>query len=368
MPLVVHVVGAAPTFVKVAPLVRALASSGVAQELWQTGPGDDPLLSPTLLSDLKLPTPTVNIDLEPGAGAEEGAPALRAFDRALARLPRPDFVVLPGDGSPFLAAARAARAREIPVAHLEAGLRSHDPTDPAERARVLVDQNSSLLFTATVDGDENLLGEGFARSAVALVGSTLVDSLLAALPVSRERAVPDQLGLEGGNYALLTLRQDATLDDPEALGRVLAAVAKIADRLPVVFLVDPRSVGRLGAQALAPSLAALKLMRPLGFLDFVSLLAAARLVLTDSGELQDEATALGIPCLTLRESTERAVTLREGTNVLVGTDPARILAAARRALDRLPRGEGPDLWDGSAGRRAAAALLDRAGSAASKAG
>ncbi len=359
MPLVVHVVGARPNFMKVAPVMRALAARGIAQRLVHTGQHYDARMSEVFFHDLALPQPDVHLGVGSGSHAEQTAKVMLAFERTLAELPRPDWVLVPGDVNSTLAAALVASKLGLAVAHLEAGLRSHDRAMPEELNRIATDHLSSLLLTPSPDADANLAREGIPAERIERVGNVMIDSLLAALPLARERAVPEQLGFAQGTYAVLTLHRPSNVDHPATLGGILGALSELARELPVVFPVHPRTRARLAAPELARAADALRLQEPLGYADFLSLLLGARLVLTDSGGLQEETTALGIPCLTLRETTERPITIREGTNALVGTDPARILEAAARALRGGVRGRCPDLWDGRAGERVAKALLAR---------
>ena len=359
MPLVVHVVGARPNFMKVAPAMRALAQRGVAQKLVHTGQHYDERMSDVFFEDLSLPTPDFHLGVGSGSHAQQTAKVMLAFEETLSQLPRPDWVVVPGDVNSTLATALVAAKLGLRVAHLEAGLRSRDRRMPEELNRILTDHLSDLLLTPSPDADENLAREGIPPERVVRVGNVMIDSLLAALPLARERAVPEQLGLEDGGYAVVTLHRPSNVDDPATLGRILGALRDLARELPVVFPVHPRTRSRLASPELAAAAAALRLEEPFGYVDFLSLLAAARLVLTDSGGLQEESTVLGIPCLTLRETTERPITVSEGTNAVVGTEPARILDAARKALRGAYRRGCPELWDGRAGERVAKALVER---------
>ncbi len=357
MPLVLHVVGARPNFMKVAPVMRALAARGADQRLVHTGQHYDARMSDVFFEDLGLPAPDVHLGVGSGSHAEQTAKVMLAFDAALDDGPTPDWVLVPGDVNSTLAAALVAAKRGLRVAHLEAGLRSGDRSMPEELNRIATDHLADLLLTPSADADANLAREGLPPERVVRVGNVMIDSLLHALPRARARGVPERLALPPGGYALLTLHRPSNVDDPARLERLLGAVARLSERLPVVFPVHPRTRSRLQAPGTAGLAGALTLLEPLGYLDFLSLLAGARLVLTDSGGLQEETTALGIACLTLRESTERPITVKEGTNVVVGTDPARIASEAARALGQAPAPRCPALWDGRAGERVAEALL-----------
>jgi UDP-N-acetylglucosamine 2-epimerase (non-hydrolysing) len=361
MPLVVHVVGARPNFVKIAPVVRALAARGTEQRLVHTGQHDDPRMSDVFFRDLGLREPEAHLGVGSGSHAEQTARVMLALEEALSGMPAPDWVLVPGDVNSTLAAALVAAKRGLRVAHLEAGLRGGERGMPEELNRIATDHVSDLLLTPSSDADANLAREGIPPGRIALVGNVMIDSLLAALPRARERAVPEQLGLEPGGYAIATLHRPSNVDDPATLARLLSAMARLARELPVVFAVHPRTRARLASPELAAAASALRIEEPFGYLDFVSLLCGARLVLTDSGGLQEETTALGIPCLTLRESTERPITVTEGTNQVAGTDPERIRDGALRALHVPTPPRCPELWDGRAGPRVADALLARCG-------
>lgn len=357
---VLHVVGARPNFMKVAPLMEALARRGASQRLVHTGQHFDERMSGVFFAELGLPRPDVDLGVGPGGHGEQTGRVLIALEAwLLARTPRPDLVIVPGDVNSTLAAGLAAAKLGIPVAHLEAGLRSFDRRMPEEVNRVAVDHLSDLLLTPSADADENLLREGIPSSRIARVGNLMIDTLHKHLPAARALGVPRALGLEPGGYAVVTLHRPSNVDGSPALSRLVGALSELGRTLPVVFPVHPRTRARLAASGLAGAARGLRLVEPLGYLEFLSLTSAARLVLTDSGGLQEEATALGVPCLTLRENTERPVTVAEGTNQVVGTDPDRILAAARSVLSAPPGpGRVPALWDGHAAGRAAEAICE----------
>lgn len=340
--------------------MAALARRGAAQRLVHTGQHFDARMSAVFFEELGLPRPDFDLGVGSGTHAEQTAKVMLALERTLAALPeRPAAVVVPGDVNSTVASALVAAKLGIPVVHVEAGLRSFDRTMPEELNRVVTDQLSDLLLTPSADADENLRREGVPAARVVRIGNVMIDTLLANLPRARALGVPAAMGLAPGGYAVATLHRPSNVDDAAALARMLAALARVAERLPVVFPVHPRTRARLEGGA-ARHAAALRTTEPLGYLEFLSLTSAARLVLTDSGGLQEEATALDVPCLTLRENTERPVTVDEGTNEVVGTDPDRIAAAAARVLDGgAKRGRRPALWDGRAGERAADAICAR---------
>lgn len=356
--LVLHVVGARPNFMKVSPLVTALARRGTPQRLVHTGQHFDERMSGIFFEELALPRPDADLGVGSGPHGEQTARVMIALERFLSELrPRPALVVVPGDVNSTVAAALVAAKMGLPIAHLEAGLRSFDRTMPEEVNRVVTDHLSDLLLVPSPDAVANLRREGIDGDRVSLVGNLMIDTLHAQLPRARELGVPLALGLEPGRYALVTLHRPSNVDEPATLARLLAALARIQRELPVVFPVHPRTRARLALPALADLAAPLRLVEPLGYLEFLSLSSAARLILTDSGGLQEEATALGVPCLTLRENTERPVTVTEGTNEVVGTDPERIVRAALAALHEPRAPRCPPLWDGKAGERAADAAL-----------
>jgi UDP-N-acetylglucosamine 2-epimerase (non-hydrolysing) len=369
---IVHVVGARPNFMKVAPVMRALAAIGAEQRLVHTGQHYDERMSDVFFEDLGLPEPDVHLGVGSGSHADQTARVMLALEKVLLGQPRrPDFVLVPGDVNSTLAAALVAAKMGIPVAHLEAGLRSWDRAMPEEVNRVVADHLADLLLTPTADADENLLHEGIPPERIVRVGNVMIDPLLAHLGEARARRACERFGLREGGYAVATLHRQSNVDDPASLARLVSALAEVARELPVLFPLHPRTRGRLAGSVAADRAAALVLCEPLGYLDFLSVTSGARLVLTDSGGLQEETTVLGIPCLTLRENTERPITVSEGTNTVVGTDPARIVAEARAALRTGgKRGRQPELWDGRTGERVAEALRRavvaraRAGSAA----
>ncbi len=356
---ILHVVGARPNFMKIAPLMAALAERGAPQRLLHTGQHFDDRMSGVFFEELGLPRPDVYLGVGSGSHGEQTGRTMIALERALLDMsPRPAMVVVPGDVNSTVAAALVAAKLRIPVAHVEAGLRSFDRDMPEELNRLVTDQLSDLLLTPSADADENLAREGIPPERIARVGNLMIDTLRAHLPRARALDVPGRMGLAPGGFAVVTLHRPSNVDEPATLGPILGALGRVARELPVVFPVHPRTRQRLAADpALAAAAAPLTLVEPLGYLEFLSLTSAAKLVLTDSGGLQEESTALGVPCLTLRENTERPITVTEGTNTLVGTAPARIVDAALRALAGGKAGRVPPLWDGAAGGRAADAIL-----------
>ncbi|HET7786506.1 MAG TPA: UDP-N-acetylglucosamine 2-epimerase (non-hydrolyzing) [Myxococcales bacterium] len=352
---ILHVVGARPNFMKVAPILAQLRRrEGVRQVLVHTGQHYDAKMSDVFFRDLGMPDPDVHLGVGSGSHAQQTAKVMIEIEPVLLR-EKPDVVVVAGDVNSTIAVALVASKMGLAIAHVEAGLRSRDWSMPEEVNRVLTDRLSALLFTPSRDGDENLRAEGIESSRIHFVGNVMIDSLAAALPRARESRIHERLELPRKGYALATLHRPANVDEPAALRRLLSALAEVAAQVPVVFPIHPRTRSRLPAGFEAPGL---KLVEPLGYLDFLALIAEARLVMTDSGGIQEETTALGVPCLTLRDNTERPVTVELGTNQLVGTDPRRAVAAAREVLaGRGKKGGLPELWDGHAAGRIADILV-----------
>ena len=356
---ILHVVGARPNFMKVAPILASLRGhAGVTQVLVHTGQHYDAKMSDVFFQDLGMPAPDVHLGVGSGSHAQQTAKVMTEIEPVLLR-EKPDVVVVAGDVNSTIAVALVAAKMGIGVAHVESGLRSRDWSMPEEVNRVLTDRLSDLLFTPSRDGDENLAREGIDPARVHFVGNVMIDSLRAALPRALESQIHQQLELLPKSYALATLHRPANVDDPRSLARVLSALSQIAAKLPVVFPIHPRTRARLDADpALKGQASSLKLIDPLGYLDFLALTNGARVVMTDSGGIQEETTALGVPCLTMRENTERPVTCEVGTNTLVGTDPLQVVPAALAVLEgRGKQGKIPELWDGHAAGRIAGILV-----------
>jgi UDP-N-acetylglucosamine 2-epimerase (non-hydrolysing) len=347
---IINVVGARPNFMKVAPIADAMKRHpGFAPRLVHTGQHYDPAMSRVFFDELGLPTPDLHLDVGSGSHAVQTARILIAFERVILD-ERPDLVLVVGDVNSTLACDLAAAKLMIPVAHVEAGLRSRNFAMPEELNRLLTDRLSSYLFTPSPDADENLLAEGHDPSRIHQVGNVMIDTLLRHRPEAEARStVLDSLALDPGSYAVLTLHRPETVDHPDRLGQALAAVEQVAELVPIIYPVHPRTRKLLDPKALNGRL---RLHEPLGYFDFLKLLDHARFVLTDSGGIQEETTVLGVPCLTLREETERPITVSEGTNTVVGLDDKLILAETRRILrGEGKRGRAPALWDGRAADR-----------------
>jgi UDP-N-acetylglucosamine 2-epimerase (non-hydrolysing) len=348
------IAGARPNFVKVAPLLRALRGVGIDTALIHTGQHYDWAMSESLFRDLGIGPPDVNLGIGSGSHAVQTARVMLAFDEWL-DANECDQVITVGDVNSSMACTLVAIKRHVPVAHVEAGLRAFDRTMPEEINRVVVDRTASWLFTPSNDADENLLAEGVQPERIHLVGNIMVDSLLANLDTAMAGSVLSDLGVNG-RYGLVTLHRPALVDDPQRFQSVMTALSDIARELPLIFPVHPRTRAML-AKLDTPGLGTgIVLTDPLGYLDFLQLEARASLVLTDSGGVQEETTVLGVPCLTLRENTERPVTISHGTNRLVGFDAADIRVAAIEALGKTGIGRQPPLWDGHTAERVAAVL------------
>jgi UDP-N-acetylglucosamine 2-epimerase (non-hydrolysing) len=346
---VLAVAGARPNFMKVAPLLWELRRRpGVEAPLVHTGQHYDERMSKLFFVELNIPRPDVDLGVGSGSHAAQTAEVLKRFEPVLLQQ-RPDAVLVVGDVNSTLACTLTAVKLGVPVAHVEAGLRSFDRTMPEEINRILTDAISRWLFVTERSGVDNLRREGVPDERVFLVGNVMIDTLLACRQRSESSPVLERLRLTSGRYAVLTLHRPANVDDPAVFAGLLRAVGRLQRELPIVFPVHPRTRRALEGTSPLPNL---RLTEPLGYLDFLKLVAHARLVLTDSGGIQEETTVLGVPCLTLRNNTERPVTVEQGSNRLVGLDPQRIVAAGLEVLAAPPAtGRVPELWDGRAAQR-----------------
>jgi len=361
---VLAVAGARPNFMKVAPLLREMERrERFSVFLVHTGQHYDAAMSEGFFRDLGIRRPDVNLEVGSGSHATMTAQVLQRIEPVIAEQ-RPDSVVVVGDVNSTLAAALAAVKLGVPVAHVEAGLRSFDRTMPEEINRVMTDAISEWLFVTEPSGVDNLRREGVDARRIHLVGNVMIDTLLAHVEPARALGVPGRLGLEPRGYAVLTLHRPSNVDEPDRLARLFGVLEELHAELPVIFPMHPRT-GAAIERLLGGRRPRLRILEPLGYLDFLGLMADARLVLTDSGGIQEETTVLGVPCLTLRDNTERPVTVTQGTNRLVGSDPDVIRAEMRKVLAAgPPAGRVPDLWDGRAAVRIADVLGRELGSAA----
>jgi UDP-N-acetylglucosamine 2-epimerase (non-hydrolysing) len=342
---------------KVAPVHASLEQlADVNQVLVHTGQHYDELLNDVFFAELPLPRPQVELGVGSGSHAEQTARALVGLEQAFLEL-APDLVVVPGDVNSTLAAALAAVKLGIPVCHVEAGLRSRDWSMPEEHNRRVADHLSTLLLTHSQSANENLRSEGIAEERVCFVGNTMIDTLRAAEDVARDQEEWRNWGLAREEYLLVTLHRPALVDDAGNLASTLEALGRIAPELPVIFPAHPRTAERLRRLGAGVPLG-VTLTEPLSYRSFLSLEIGAAGVLTDSGGVQEETTALGVPCFTLRTNTERPVTVSEGTNVLLGLDPRKILEIPGLLAAGVRKGRLPALWDGRSGERAAGAILD----------
>jgi UDP-N-acetylglucosamine 2-epimerase (non-hydrolysing) len=362
MPLrIINIVGARPNLPKIAPLMREMQRHPEIEPiLVHTGQHYDEALSDIFFRQMGIPTPQVNLEVGSGSHAAQTAEVLKRVEPVLIER-RPDLVLVVGDVNSTIAVSLAAVKLGISVAHVEAGLRSFDRSMPEEINRILTDALADYLFVTEEDAIQHLLKEGRPRESIYLVGNVMIDSLRHFLPLAQKSAIGEQLALKNGaawqRFAVLTLHRPSNVDSTEKLAELLGAIDSIAAQVPVIFPVHPRTQQRL-AQAGIKTHLQLKLIPPIGYLDFLCLLSKATLVLTDSGGIQEETTALGVPCLTLRENTERPITISEGTNQLIGTDPAKIIAAAHDILAGKGKpGRIPPFWDGHAAARIVDVLL-----------
>ncbi|HZQ67317.1 MAG TPA: UDP-N-acetylglucosamine 2-epimerase (non-hydrolyzing) [Terriglobales bacterium] len=344
---ILHVVGARPNFMKLEPVFRALRQKGCRQTLVHTGQHYDANMSDDFFRQLQLPEPDFNLGVGSGSHAQQTAQIMARMEAVLLER-QPDLLMVYGDVNSTVAAALVSAKLGLPVAHVEAGLRSFDRSMPEEINRVITDQLSEMLFTPSADGDVNLLHEGIPREKIHLVGNVMIDSLVRLLP--QATALPRN-GFPA-RYALVTLHRPSNVDDPRTFRALMTSLLVVSEKIPVVFPVHPRTRQRMSECGLGDQ--RLHLCDPLSYLEFLAVQARATVVLTDSGGIQEETTYLGIPCLTLRENTERPITVTMGTNVLVGNDGDKLNAELKKILDGHPKkGAVPPLWDGHAATRIA---------------
>jgi UDP-N-acetylglucosamine 2-epimerase (non-hydrolysing) len=361
---ILNVVGARPNLMKMAPLVEEMARhTEIEQTLLHTGQHYDDNMSHIFFQELGLPNPDVYLGVGSGSHAWQTAQVMIGFEKVCQEL-EPHLVVVVGDVNSTLACAVTASKLWTPVAHVEAGLRSFDRRMPEEINRVVTDALSDLLFTTSRDAGENLQQEGIDPAKIHFVGNVMIDTLLRHRRRAAQSDVLARLGLAPRGYALMTLHRPSNVDERKTLEGILSALEAIQERLPLVFPIHPRTRKSLSAFGLSEkvgSMARLVLTEPLGYLDFLCLVDHARLVLTDSGGIQEETTIVGVPCLTLRENTERPVTVTEGTNEVIGSSPERIVDATLAILEgRSKEGRVPELWDGRAAERIVAVLKEHA--------
>jgi len=358
---IINVVGARPNLVKIAPLLRAMRrEKRIEPLLVHTGQHYDQKLSEIFFQQMKISEPDFNPDVGSGSQAWQTAEILKRIEPVLMDH-RPDLVLVVGDVNSTVAASLAAAKLGIPIAHVEAGLRSFDHSMPEEINRVVTDALADHLFVTEQEAVENLLKEGRPRERIYFVGNVMIDALEQFLPVAQKSRIAEDLGLVSNGsfqaFGLVTLHRPSNVDVSATLASLMRALECVADMVPLIFPVHPRTRQKLSQLGIKDS-PELRLVEPLGYLEFICLLSHARIVLTDSGGIQEETTALGIPCLTLRENTERPVTVTRGTNHIVGQDFEKIKAKAREILGgNCKKGERPELWDGHAAERIVEILL-----------
>ncbi len=355
---IMHIVGARPNFMKVAPTMQTFRDEPrIEQILVHTGQHYDYEMSQVFFEDLGIPAPDAYLQVGSGSHADQTARIMLAFEPVIVSF-QPDWVFVVGDVNSTLACSLVSAKLGIPVSHIEAGLRSFDRTMPEEINRLLTDQISDLLFTPSTDADENLIREGVDPQKICLVGNVMIDTLVQMLPKAVKRPVVSELGLPPGGYILVTLHRPSNVDDKRPFAEILSALQELAGDYPVVFPVHPRTRKQIDEFGLEAD--AVKLMEPLGYLDFLALTRSAAMVLTDSGGIQEETTFLGVPCLTLRPNTERPITIELGTNRLVKCERAAIVAAAYEAVQSAGKlGSTIPLWDGLASQRILAEFRNR---------
>jgi UDP-N-acetylglucosamine 2-epimerase (non-hydrolysing) len=361
---VLLVAGARPNFMKIAPIARELdRQDGVFESiLVHTGQHYDAAMSKIFFEQLGLPRPAIDLEVGSDTHARQTAAIMTAFEPVVADW-KPDIVLVVGDVNSTIACALVASKRLVKVAHVEAGLRSFDREMPEEINRVLTDQISDLLFVTESSGVENLRREGIAEDKIFLVGNVMIDTLLAHRDAALALNTTARLGLQRGQYGVMTLHRPSNVDDPAALDELFQAVGEISADVPFVFPVHPRTRAALASSRIIGRLSEagrLRLTDPMGYLEFLGLLAESAVVLTDSGGVQEETTVLGIPCLTLRTSTERPGTITHGTNRLAGVKPGGIIDAWRSVRSSPPTPRVPPLWDGKAAERIVAILQEDA--------
>ena len=356
---IISVVGARPNFMKVAPLSRELQKykNRFQHVIVHTGQHYDKNMSKIFFDQLEIPKPDINLEIGSGSHGEQTGRIMIEFEKVCLK-ERPDLILVYGDVNSTIAAALVAKKLGIKVGHVEAGLRSFDRTMPEEINRILTDAISDYLFTPSADANENLIKEGIPKDKIHMVGNIMVDSLLYHKKQAQRSAILKQLNVHPGEYALLTLHRPSNVDDKTDLNKIFKAINYISGKIPVIFPIHPRTRKNLGAVSRKLLAGSITLINPLGYLDFLNLMMNARFVLTDSGGIQEETTVLGIPCLTLRNTTERPITLTHGTNTLVWNDTKKIINEATKILNGKGReGRCPELWDGRTAERIVKILI-----------
>ncbi|MGQ9631402.1 MAG: non-hydrolyzing UDP-N-acetylglucosamine 2-epimerase [bacterium] len=360
---IVNVAGARPNFIKIAPIIYEMKKHPEIQAmLVHTGQHYDDKMSKAFFQDLEIPEPDVHLNVGSGSHAQQTAKVMIGFEEVLLK-ERPDLVLVVGDVNSTLACALTAVKMHIPVAHVEAGLRSFDRTMPEEINRILTDSISDFLFITSKEARENLMREGIPEGKIFFVGNVMIDTLLRNKDKIAGSRILSKLNLKQQEYAVLTLHRPSNVDSKEDLEKIMSALYEVQKNIKIIFPIHPRTLKTIQTFNLNRKVEDMEnfiTIDPLGYLDFLKLLTHAKFVLTDSGGIQEETTVLRVPCLTLRNNTERPVTVGEGTNILVGTNPENIVKESLKVL----KGRGkvartPELWDGNASRRIVEILLDR---------
>jgi UDP-N-acetylglucosamine 2-epimerase (non-hydrolysing) len=361
---ILNIVGARPNFMKIAPIVREMRrrKNDFLPLIVHTGQHYDAAMSDSFFTDLGIPKPDYHLEVGSASHAVQTAKIMLAFEPIVLK-EKPDWVLVVGDVNSTIACALVCAKLNVKIAHVEAGLRSRDRSMPEEINRILTDAISDLLLTTSEDADENLRGEGVAADKIKFVGNVMIDSLFYNLEKAKSLQVRENLDLADKDYAVLTLHRPSNVDDRKTFGGLLEALISISEKLPVIFPAHPRTKANIEIFGFAEQIenSNIRLIEPLGYLDFMNLYAGAKLILTDSGGLQEETTALSIPCLTLRENTERPITISHGTNILAGTNPVKIKQAAFEILNQpqIQDKKIPPLWDGHAAERIGNALAEK---------
>lgn len=353
---IVSMVGARPNFMKVDPLIREFKKVNAEHILVHTGQHYDENMSRIFFTDLELPVPDVWLGIGPNSPAVQFARIIERCEQVLKK-ENPDLVIVVGDVTSTAAGAITASTLNIPVAHVEAGLRSFDHSMPEEINRILTDHIAELLFATEPSAEKNLLNEGIPREKIHLVGNVMIDTLLRLRPKFEQSMIMDRLQLEAQAYAVLTLHRPSNVDDKETFAEIIDGLVEVSEKIPIIFPVHPRTEKNLKLMKIPTG--NIRMLPPLGYLDFMKLFACSEFILTDSGGIQEEATVLGVPCLTLRQNTERPITVSMGTNRIVGVSKKAIVSEAAKIIEgEKPQGSIPPLWDGKTAERIAKIILD----------
>lgn len=358
---IVSVVGTRPNFIKIAPLINEMKKhSEIKHILVHTGQHYDKEMSKFFFDDLEIPKPDINLGIGSASDIAQTAKIMLEFEK-VALKEKPDLVIVVGDVNSTLAAALAALKCNVKVAHVESGLRSFDRTMPEELNRILTDHISDFLFTTEESANKNLASEGIDKSKVFFVGNVMIDSLLSHKDKSKKSKILSKLNIKRKEYAVLTLHRPSNVDNKKSLEHIIGILNKIQQKIRIVFPVHPRTLKNITKFRLGKKLKNQKniiITEPLGYLDFLALMSNSRFVLTDSGGIQEETTVLGIPCITMRNNTERPITVEQGTNVLVSTDRYKIIGASNKLLKRINfKAKIPPFWDGKAAKRIVDVIL-----------